>query len=141
MTEIGVTQDKELTDADYRALAAFRHAIRRFQSFSEGQAAQAGLTPQQHQALLAIRAAPPEQATVGYVAERLILKPHSATGLVDRLVALGLVVREAAAADRRRVFLRLTPGAYALLATLTAIHREEVQRLRPVLLEILDRLA
>jgi len=136
-----VTQEKELTDADYRALAAFRHAIRRFQSFSEGQAAQAGLTPQQHQALLAIRAATPEQATVGYVAERLILKPHSATGLVDRLVALGLVVREAAAADRRRVYLRLTPGAYAMLAALTAIHREEVQKLRPVLLDILGQLA
>ncbi|WP_257540546.1 MarR family winged helix-turn-helix transcriptional regulator [Sphingobium sp. CFD-1] len=141
MMEIGVTQEKELTDADYRALAAFRHAIRRFQSFSEGQAAQAGLTPQQHQALLAIRAATPEQATVGYVAERLILKPHSATGLVDRLVALGLVVREAAAADRRRVYLRLTPGAYAMLAALTAIHREEVQKLRPVLLDILGQLA
>ncbi len=136
-----MTQEKELTDADYRALAAFRHAIRRFQSFSEGQAAQAGLTPQQHQALLAIRAATPEQATVGYVAERLILKPHSATGLVDRLVALGLVVREAAAADRRRVYLRLTPGAYAMLAALTAIHREEVQKLRPVLLDILGQLA
>ena len=135
-----MTQEKELTDADYRALAAFRHAIRRFQSFSEGQAAQAGLTPQQHQALLAIRAATPEQATVGYVAERLILKPHSATGLVDRLVALGLVVREAAA-DRRRVYLRLTPGAYAMLAALTAIHREEVQKLRPVLLDILGQLA
>jgi len=141
MMEIGVTQEKELTDADYRALAAFRHAIRRFQSFSEGQAAQAGLTPQQHQALLAIRAATPEQATVGYVAERLILKPHSATGLVDRLVALGLIVREGAADDRRRVFLRLTHSAYARLETLSAIHREEVQRLRPALLNILDQLA
>ncbi|SCW34843.1 DNA-binding transcriptional regulator, MarR family [Sphingobium faniae] len=134
-------QDKELTDADYRALAAFRHAIRRFQSFSEGQAAQAGLTPQQHQALLAIRAAAPGQATVGHVAERLILKPHSATGLVDRLVALGLVAREAAAEDRRRVLLRLTKDAHALLATLSAIHREEVQRLRPVLLDLLEQLA
>lgn len=136
-----MTENRELTDDDYRALAAFRHAIRRFQSFSEEQAADAGLTPQQHQALLAIRAARPEQATVGHVAERLILKSHSATGLVDRLEALGLIVREAAANDRRRVLLRLTPKAHGVLATLSAIHHDEVQLLRPELLKILDQLA
>ncbi len=65
-------------------------AIRRFMAFSETQAGGVGLTPQQHQALLAIRAAPGGMATIGFVAERLVLKPHSATGLVDRLEALGL---------------------------------------------------
>lgn len=127
-----------LQDSDYAALAKFRHAIRHFQAFSEVQAAEVGLTPQQHQVLLAIRAASPDEATVGHVAERLVLKPHSATGLVDRLVALGLVAREAASNDRRRAMLRLTDRAYEILADLSAVHRDEIGRLKPLLLDILS---
>ncbi|WP_421850220.1 MarR family winged helix-turn-helix transcriptional regulator [Novosphingobium sp.] len=130
-----------LDDADYVALASFRHALRSFLAFSEARAQEVGLTPQQHQALLAIRAADPGRATVGYVAERLILKPHSATGLIDRLEALGLVTRETGAGDRRRALLRLTGKAYRLLEDLSAVHRDEIQRLRPVLVEILGSLA
>jgi DNA-binding MarR family transcriptional regulator len=130
----------ELADADYVALATFRHEIRRFQAFSEERAAEVGLTPQQHQALLAIRAADPDQATVGYVAERLILKPHSATGLVDRLVALGLVTRETAQSDRRRALLRLTARSHELLVELSSVHREQIRRLRPLLAAIFEQL-
>lgn len=132
--------DGPLVDADYAALARFRHAIRRFQAFSEAQAAEIGLTPQQHQALLAVRAAEPDAATIGHLAERLILKPHSATGLVDRLEALGLVTRRIAEDDRRRALLRLTPRAYDMLAALSAAHRDEIRRLRPLLAEIFDQL-
>ncbi len=90
--------------------------MRQFLAFSEGRAAECGLTPQQHQALLAIRGATEEQAvTVGFIAERLILKPHSATGLVDRLEALELVERRPAPDDRRRALIVLTPKALALL--------------------------
>ena len=128
-----------LAEEDYRALADFRHEIRRFQAFSEAHASKVGLTPQQHQALLAIRAADADQATVGYIAERLILKAHSATGLVDRLDALDLIIREVSPDDRRRTLLRLTPKAYDILASLSAVHREEIRRLRPLLLEIFDK--
>jgi len=134
---VSVTE-QALTDRDYVALAEFRHAIRSFQAFSEERAAAVGLTPQQHQALLAIRAAGPENATIGYVAERLILKPHSATGLIDRVESLGLVTRQPSAEDRRRYVLQLTEKAYDILAALSAIHREEIRRLRPLLLEIFD---
>lgn len=133
-------KDKPLGDSDYAALASFRHAIRRFQAFSEAKAVEVGLTPQQHQALLAIRGCDPDEATVGHVAERLILKPHSATGLVHRLEALALVTREAAMHDRRRSLLRLTPKAFALLDELSAIHREEIQRLRPLFAEVFAQL-
>lgn len=132
--------DKELGDGDYAALAQFRHAVRRFQAFSEAKATEVGLTPQQHQALLAIRGAGLQEATVGLVADRLILKPHSATGLINRLEALGLIMREVAADDRRRALLRLTPKAYSLLHELSAVHREEIQRLRPVFARIFDQL-
>lgn len=130
----------DLTDTDYAALAEFRFALRRFQVFSEAKAAEAGLTPQQHQALLAIRAADPDDATVGYVAQRLIVKPHTASGLIDRLETLGLVRREAAQSDRRRALLRLTAQATGILSELSAVHREEIRRLQPLLVEHLTRL-
>jgi len=134
-----MTTRRKLTDADYAALADFRHLLREFLAFSEGRAAECGLTPQQHQALLAIRGAGSGEVTIGFLADRLILKPHSATGLVDRLEALGLVRREASSADRRRALIALTPKAQALLERLSATHREEIIRLKPMLAEFLDR--
>lgn len=134
-----MTKGVALTDGDYGALADFRHALRRFQAFSEAHAANVGLTPQQHQALLAIRAASPAEVTVGVIAERLILKPHSATGLVDRLEALDLVTRHEASADRRRTILRLTAKAETLLAALSATHWEEIRRLKPLLADLLAK--
>ncbi|HKT85755.1 MAG TPA: MarR family transcriptional regulator [Novosphingobium sp.] len=130
----------ELTDADYQALADFRFSLRQFHAFSEGKAAECGLTPQQHQALLVIRAAPEGVATVGHVAERLILKPHSATGLVDRLVVLGFVRRSPSPRDKRQALLELTEQAHETLASLSATHREEIRRLRPLLTELLEKL-
>lgn len=134
-----MTNNVALTDEDYAALADFRHMLRSFQAFSEAKATNVGLTPQQHQALLAIRAASPADVTVGVVAERLILKPHSATGLVDRLEALELVTRHEASVDRRRSILQLTPKAQTLLATLSATHREEIRRLKPLLADLLAK--
>jgi DNA-binding MarR family transcriptional regulator len=130
----------DLADEDYTALADFRHALRQFLAFSEQAATTCGLTPQQHQALLAIRGAGDRAVTVGYVAERLILKPHSATGLIDRLEALGLVERHAAPGDRRRALLVLTDKAREQLARLTATHREEILRLRPLLTDVLHQM-
>ena len=130
----------ELTDTDYAALADFRYALRQFLAFSERGAASCGLTPQQHQALLAIRGAAHANISVGYVAERLTLKPHSATGLVDRLEALGLVTRRPSPHDGRQALLELTPKAQSLLRQLSQTHREEIVRLRPMLNELLDRL-
>jgi DNA-binding MarR family transcriptional regulator len=103
------------------------------------EATEAGLSPQQHQALLAIRGASAGVATIGYLADRLILKPHSASELVSRLEALGLIVRQTAETDRRKTLLVLTGRAEDLLKGLSAMHREEIRRLKPLLLELLDR--
>lgn len=132
--------EPKLEEADYEVLADFRHTLRRFLVFSEGKAADFGLTPQQHQALLAIRAAPAGKATIGYVAERLILKPHSVSGLVDRLEALDLLIRAPSPGDRRQALLALTDKARQVLAHLSATHREEIRRLRPMLAELLARI-
>jgi len=105
-----------LTEAEYRTLGAFRRAIREFLAFSEEGATARGLTAQQHQALLAIRAHPgPEPMTVGELADSLMIKSHSAVGLVSRLEERDLVARKESAEDRRKALLELRPqGAAAL---------------------------
>ncbi|WP_298428566.1 helix-turn-helix domain-containing protein [Rhodoblastus sp.] len=128
-----------LQDSEYAALADFRAALRGFLAFSEARAGEVGLSPRQHQALLAIRGAAPEQATIGHIAERLILKPHTASELVKRLEALDLITRRSMAKDRRKTLLVLTERADGLLRQLSAIHRDEIRRLKPLLIELLDR--
>ncbi len=113
---------------DYRALAQFRHALRQFLAFSETAAAQAGLTPVQHQALLGIKGMDVQPVSVGALADWLGVKPHSCAGLVDRLVAQGLVSKRADPNDRRRMVLRLTARADVRLAALSAVHRDELRR-------------
>ncbi len=126
-----------LNDEDYQTLAAFRHALKRFIHFSEDAARTAGLTPQQHQALLAIRAAGRAALSVGELAERLLIQPHSASELADRLAGLGLIIRRKNAQDRRGVTLNVTAAGEGLLASLTMAHRDELRRLRPMLSELL----
>jgi len=130
----------ELDEESYRALAGFRYELRRFLHFSENVARDAGLTPQQHQALLAIRAAGGEGMLVGELAERLLLRPHSASELAARLEGQDLAIRTHAATDRRQVCIRLTARATEILASLSVAHRAELQRSGPMLRGLLEKL-
>ncbi|HEX7389362.1 MAG TPA: MarR family transcriptional regulator [Acidiphilium sp.] len=122
-------------------LARFRYALRRFLFLSETAARGAGLTPRQHQALLMIKG---EDGTVpigiGDLAERLALHHNSVVELADRLTESGFIVRLPDQEDRRRVRLALTPAGEEKLADLSAIHLEELRRMRPVLQRMIDRL-
>lgn len=107
---------RRLTDADYTALANFRRAIREFLAFSAEGAADRGLTSQQHQALLAIRAhAGPEPISIGELADELAIKNHSAIGLVARLADGGYARRSPSLVDRRRVLVTLTQAGETVL--------------------------
>ena len=100
---------KKLGKTQYETLAAFRYSLRKVSHFSEAAAQNAGVTPQQHQALLAIKGFPGrDQVTVGELAERLQLRPHSVVGLIDRLAAEKLVARTPSNEDRRQVLIQLT---------------------------------
>ncbi len=113
--------------ADYRALAQFRFEIRKFLAFSEGAARSAGIEPQQHQALLAIKGLPTGiEPTIGALAERLCVQHHTAVALVDKLEERGWAKRQRATSDRREVLLTLTAKGSALLAKLSAVHRDQL---------------
>jgi DNA-binding MarR family transcriptional regulator len=133
---------KPLSKSQYETLAAFRYALRQFLHFSEEAAHTAGITPQQHQALLAIKGFPGRDCvTVGELAERLQLRHHSAVGLVDRLAAEKLVARVPSAKDRRQVFVQLTRHGERVLAKLSSAHREQLNRLGPEIILRLEQLA
>ena len=130
-----------LTDPEYRVLARFRFALRVFMRFSEDAARSAGITPSQHQLLLAVRGFPDGAPAIGDVAEWLQLRHHSTVELVDRAVDAGLLERTTDAEDRRRQRLTLTRKGAASLASLSAAHREELRRFREEMAEILRELA
>jgi DNA-binding MarR family transcriptional regulator len=122
----------DLTDADYRRLLDFRDGLRRFLRWSEDQAKAVGLTPAQHQLLLAIRGHDdPDGPTIGDVAHHLLLRHNSAVELLDRAQGAGLVERVVDEVDHRVVRLRLTRDGERRLAALTEQHLEELRRLGP----------
>jgi DNA-binding MarR family transcriptional regulator len=119
-----------LPDDVYSRLLTLRNRLRRFERWSAEQARSAGLTPMQHQLLLAIRGhADRRGPTIGEVSNYLLLKHHSAGELVHRADAAGLVHRVRDSEDRRVVRLRLTDAGSARLESLTAMHLEELDRL------------
>lgn len=133
---------RELNTADYEQLLSFRTGLRRFLRWSEQAAKAAGLTPAQHQLLLAIRGhADPTGPTIGDVADALLLRHHSAVGLVDRAEAAGLVRRRSDRDDARLVRLALTAAGSRRLARLTDAHLEELAVLAPRLRPLLEVLA
>jgi DNA-binding MarR family transcriptional regulator len=122
----------DLTDEQYRRLLDFRTGIRRFLHWSEQQAGEVGLTGAQHQLLLAIRGHDDARGpTVGDVADYLLLRHHSAVGLVDRAEAAGLVSRQTDRGDQRVVRLKLTALGARRLRQLSQLHLEELERLGP----------
>ncbi|MEP7028201.1 MAG: helix-turn-helix domain-containing protein [Candidatus Eisenbacteria bacterium] len=127
----------QLTKSEFVALAEFRAALRRFLRVVDAGAREAGVTPQQHQMLLAIMGRPArEWATVGELAEALQVRHHTAVGLVDRCVQLGLVRRKISADDRRRVEVWLSAKGARILARVSAGNRRELEGLRALLGEI-----
>jgi DNA-binding MarR family transcriptional regulator len=128
-------------DADYETLLQLRTGLRRFLRWSERQAEAAGLTPAQHQLLLAIMGHPdPQGPSIGDVAAYLLLRHHSAVGLVDRAESSGLVVRRQDAANHSMVRLQLTPKGSQQLEALSELHLEELAHLAPAMHALWDAL-
>lgn len=118
----------EVNNSDYQALAEFRYHIRRFLRFSERAAREAGIEPQQHQLMLAVKGMPDGiQPTISELAERLQIQHHSTVELVDRLSTRGFVSRKRGSEDRRQVIVQLTAKGEKLLRDLSMHHRDELK--------------
>ena len=124
---------KDVTPEQYRSLAEFRYRIRKFLHFSENAARSSGLEPQQHQLLLAVKgfAADDDGPAIGYLAERLQIRHHSAVELVDRMEERGMVRRRTGEKDRRRVLVALTTAGEDLLKDLAVQHIAELRQMGP----------
>jgi DNA-binding MarR family transcriptional regulator len=130
-----------LSQEDFTHLLALRTGLRRFLRWSEHQAKAAGLTPAKHQLLLAVRGHPnPAGPTVGDIADYLVLRHHSAVGLIDRAVADGLVERNADHRNKSVVRVTLTPAGTARLEALSEAHLEEIAHLAPTMRTLWDAL-
>ena len=126
-------------DLDYRALAELRHQIRRFLTFSEREARAAGLEPQHHQVLLAVKGLPAGlRPTIRVLAERLELRHHTVVGLVNRLVLANLVTRRASSVDGREILVRITARGERTLRSLSLSHRAELETAGPALVHALE---
>jgi DNA-binding MarR family transcriptional regulator len=130
---------RDLSLGQYRDLAEFRMRIRQFLHFSEASAREHGLEPQQHQLLLTLHGLPEGvRPTIGELATRLFIQPHSAVELVNRLANTGAVVRSPGPQDKREVWVVLTTLGRATLRRLAVAHRTELERNGPELARALN---
>jgi DNA-binding MarR family transcriptional regulator len=126
---------------NFKAMAELRYQIRKFLRFSENAARQAGIEPQQHQLLLAIRGLPDGASpTIGVLAERMQLQHHSTVELVDRLVDRNFLCRLRSTNDRRQVLVKLTHDGEEFLQKLSLHHLEELQSAGPTFVKVLNSL-
>ena len=126
---------------DFKAMAELRYQIRRFLRFSENAARQAGIEPQQHQLLLAVRGLPDElKPTIGVLAERMQLQHHSTVELIDRLVERGFLFLLRSTDDKRQVLVKLTHDGEEFLQRLSLHHLQELQSAGPAFVKVLQSL-
>ena len=121
-----------LTPADYETLASFRYGVRRYLAFAEANARSVGLTSQQHQALLALKARTATRPmSIGDLAAELLVKHHSAVELVGRLEKAGFTQRTVDVEDRRKVLVDLTAAGEKVLADLSVSNLRELRLIAP----------
>jgi DNA-binding MarR family transcriptional regulator len=131
---------KELPPGLYGALAGFRLAMRRFLALSEAALAEAEVTSQQYQAMLVIKTATGGRIMMRELSEQMLMHPHGAVQLVDRLSLAGLANRMPSENDRRSVLIGLTPRGEGLLEALARIHVQGLLANQPLLAESLSKL-
>ena len=124
----------------YEGLAKFRYALRRFLTYSEAATREAGVTPQQYQALLVIKTHRDGAIMIKHLADQMLLQHNGAVQLIDRLTNSGLVERRQALDDGRSVLVALTATGSALLRKLALKHFKALLAQEPLLAESLRRL-
>ena len=129
MFRMKASRVRRLANRDFRALAEWRHALRRFLAASEAITRAVGVSPTQYQLLLFIRGSNGDPPSIAELAQRLQIRHQSAVGLVDRSEASGLVRRRRDAANGRRVLIEATRRGATLLERLAAEHYATIEKL------------
>jgi DNA-binding MarR family transcriptional regulator len=130
----GYRRAVDLTDKEFEQLLELRTGLRRFLRWSEQQAKDAGITPAQHQLLLAVRGHPEAAGpTIGELATYLLLRPHSTSELIDRAVSAGLVLRLTDPSNGSVVRIGLTSLGSEKLKHLSYAHVQELAELGPTM--------
>jgi DNA-binding MarR family transcriptional regulator len=124
----------------YEGLAGFRLAMRRFLAYSDDALAQADVTSQQYQAMLVIKTAKANRVMMRELSEQMLMRPHGAVQLVDRLALAGLVERVPSETDKRSVLITLTPEGERVLEALARIHVNGLLANQAMLVESLSKL-
>jgi DNA-binding MarR family transcriptional regulator len=131
----------QLSKEDYKAQAAFRHALRKFLRVSENNSRDAGVTPQQYQLLLAIKGmSNRDWATISELAKSLQILHHSTVGLCQRAEQIGLVSIKRDTDDKRQVRVYLTQHGEDILAAVATKNRNELEKLKEDIIRLfMDR--
>jgi DNA-binding MarR family transcriptional regulator len=131
-----------LNSPEFENLAAFRYQVRKFLRFSKDILSSEDLTPDQYQALLAIRASSASgKLSIRELAEQLQVRHHSTVGIVDQLVHRAAVIREVSPYDRRKILLSLTDKGIQLVERLAPPHYHELSRLSPQMIQTLQHIS
>jgi DNA-binding MarR family transcriptional regulator len=99
------------TGFDNEILRSLRRITRAVDLYSRQLASKYKLTAPQLACLRAI--ALREELTAGRIAREVALSPATITGILDRLEAHGLIIRERRAMDKRQMMIRLTASGQA----------------------------
>jgi DNA-binding MarR family transcriptional regulator len=125
--------------AELASLSEFRFRLRQFLNFSEAASDRAGIQAQQYQLMQVVAAVPDdEQASISYLAERMVLRHNSTVELVDRAEKANLVARHSDPKDLRRSIVKLTPQGEAIFRKLLAEHIVEARRVSEELIAALE---
>jgi DNA-binding MarR family transcriptional regulator len=125
---------------EYVSWAEFRYQLRLWMRLSEEAAREQGISPQQHQLLLAVRGYPGSTPPlITDVAERLQLRHHSVVGLIDRMELDGLVRREEVGVGRGTSVL-LTDSGLEVLEAISETLRPGLRTAAQALIDALTEL-
>jgi DNA-binding MarR family transcriptional regulator len=130
----------EINQNQIKALAGFRNALRRFLAYSEEATRTEGITPQQYQAILAIKAGPHGTISIGELGDELLLKSNAVAQLVNRLAKVGLVQRQRSQSNLRTVHVRLTDSGERVVLRLASLHLEQLAKRKKQLADIVRQL-
>ena len=128
------------SEYDFVTWSEFRYQIRRYIRTAEAAAREAGLEPQQHQLLLAVRGYPgPGKPTISDLAARLQIRHHSTVELLNRMEEHDLIQRRPTGVGRS-VVVQLTPRGRRALDNVSRRLRPELDETAAQLIEALTRL-